>query len=154
MSDTQPAASTAPQEPPVDLHRPAEPAGSAPASAVPAPADADLPALLESLLFVAPSPIALVRLAQALGVTEEAVEDGLARLSAGQREGRRGLHLLRKGDRVHLTSAPEAAPYIERLLGLDLNTKLSQAALEALAVIAYRQPLDACRNRGDPRRQL
>mgnify|MGYP006331084773 CR=1 FL=1 len=45
-----------------------------------------------------------------------------------QRLSDRGLRVLRKGDRVHLTTAPQAAPHIERFLGLDLSTKLSQAA--------------------------
>ena len=55
------------------------------------------------------------------------------------------MRLLRKADRVHLTTAPESATYIERFLGLDLSSRLSTAALETLAVIAYRQPL----TRGD-----
>jgi segregation and condensation protein B len=49
--------------------------------------------------------------------------------------------LQRKGDRVQLASAPEAAPYIERFLGLDLTARLSPAALEVLAIVAYRQPI-------------
>jgi segregation and condensation protein B len=105
------------------------------------PSQAELPALLESLLFVAPSPIPISRLAQVLGATEESVETALTQIAEGYVEGNRGLRLLRKGDRVHLTTAPQAAPHIERLLGLDLSAKLSQAALETLAVIAYRQPL-------------
>jgi segregation and condensation protein B len=112
-----------------------------PASPAPGPTDADLVALLESLLFVAPSPTPVDRLAQVLATSKEAVVAALARLAETYDEERRGLRLLRKGDRVHLTSAPEAAAYIERFLGLDLSTRLSQAALETLAVIAYRQPL-------------
>ena len=96
---------------------------------------------MESLLFVAPSPIPVSRLAQVLGVAEEPVETALTQIAEGYVAGDRGLRLLRKGDRVHLTTAPQAAPHIERFLGLDLSAKLSQAALEALAVIAYRQPL-------------
>jgi len=42
---------------------------------------------------------------------------------------------------VQITSAPAVSPFIERFLGLDLSTRLSPAAMEALAVIAYRQPL-------------
>jgi segregation and condensation protein B len=118
-----------------------EAAGETLASPAQGPAEADLPAVLESLLFVAPSPTPVARLAQVLAATQEAVEAALARLAAMYVEDRRGLRLLRKGDRVHLTSAPEAAAYIERFLGLDLSTRLSQAALETLAVIAYRQPL-------------
>jgi segregation and condensation protein B len=47
----------------------------------------------------------------------------------------------RLGERVQLVSAPEAAAAIERFLGLDLTTKLSPAALETLAIIAYKQPV-------------
>ena len=125
-----------------ELTRPPAEAGSTqPATAPDAVAVADLPTLLESLLFVAPTPTPVARLAQVLGLTEELLEPALAQLAAGYVDARRGLRLLRKGDRVHLTTAPEAAPHIERFLGLDLSSKLSPAALETLAVIAYRQPL-------------
>ena len=75
------------------------------------------------------------------GWPRQSVETALTQLAEGYVQEDRGLRVLRKGDRVHLTTAPQAAPHIERFLGLDLSTKLSQAALEALAVIAYRQPL-------------
>lgn len=125
-----------------ELTLPPADAGSAqPAAAPDVVAAADLPTLLESLLFVAPAPTPVARLAQVLGLTEELLEPVLAQLAAGYVDARRGLRLLRKGDRVHLTTAPEAALHIERFLGLDLSSKLSPAALETLAVIAYRQPL-------------
>ncbi len=102
---------------------------------------AALPILLESLLFVASEPVPVARLTQHLEVSQEAVEIALADLSVVYKTGQRGIRLQRKGDRVQLTSAPEAASYIERFLGLDLSSKLSPAALEALSVIAYKQPL-------------
>jgi segregation and condensation protein B len=105
------------------------------------PEPAALPGLLESLLFVATAPTPVVRLAQVLGTSQEAVESGLLDLKRVYETDRRGLRLLRHDDRVHLTSTPEAAPYVERFLGLELASRLSQAALETLAVIAYRQPL-------------
>ena len=52
-----------------------------------------------------------------------------------------GLALQRQGDKVQMVTAPEIAPYVERLLGLDLSSRLSPAALEVLAIIAYRQPI-------------
>lgn len=107
----------------------------------PAVDQADLPTVLESLLFIAPTPTPVARLSEILGISGEAVEATLDALACGYVEDRRGVRLLRKGDRVHLTSAPEAAPYVERFLGLDLSSKLSAAAMETLAVIAYRQPL-------------
>ncbi len=133
-----------PEVPPVVSPENAAPGADA-ALAAPSLSAAELVLLCESLLFVAPTPIPASRLAQALGVAAESVEAALATLQAGYAEQKRGLRLLRKGDRVQLTSAPEAATYIERFLGLDLNTRLSQAALETLAVIAYRQPI----TRGD-----
>ncbi len=104
-----------------------------------------LQSVVESLLFVAASPTPLARLAQVTGATEDAVLEALEQISAAYAMPGRGLRLLRKGDRVYLTTAPESSAFIERLLGLDLSSKLSTAALETLAVIAYRQPL----TRGD-----
>lgn len=100
-----------------------------------------LAALVESLLFVAPEMTPVTRLAQILETTVEAVEAALAELSETLRKNQRGIRIQRKGERVQLTSAPEAAPYIEKFLGLDLSSKLSPAALETLAVIAHRQPI-------------
>lgn len=119
-----------------DLAEPEAPAG---------PTLERLLSLIESLLFVAAEPVTLARLAQLLEVTEAQMESAIVNLAATYKSGARGVRLQRKGDRVQLTSAPEAAPYIERFLGLDLSSKLSPAALETLAVIAYRQPL----TRGD-----
>ncbi len=102
-------------------------------------------ALLEALLFVAPAPVPLARLSQVLEMSEEAVQQALDALADKYAGERRGVRVVRRADRVHLTTAPEAAAYIEKFLGLDLTTKLSTAALETLAVIAYRQPL----TRGD-----
>jgi segregation and condensation protein B len=101
--------------------------------------------LLEGVLFVAAEPVQVARLAELLDVSQEAVDIALADMSVACRTQRRGIRLLRKGDRVQLTSAPEATPYVERFLNLDLTSRLSPAALETLAVIAYRQPL----TRGD-----
>lgn len=115
----------------------------APSAAPPAtaPAQAQLPMLVESLLFVAAEPMPVVRLAQILGVSQEAIEIALADLGVACKSGGRGIRLQRKGDRVQLTTAPEAAPYVEQFLGLDVSSKLSPAALETLSVIAYKQPL-------------
>lgn len=117
------------------------PTAEQPTAPAPAVDAADLPTILESLLFIASTPTPVARLSQVLGFTAETIETVLDALARSFVDERRGVRLLRKGDRVHLTSAPEAAPHIERFLGLDLSSKLSAAALETLAVIAYRQPL-------------
>ncbi|MCX7682826.1 MAG: SMC-Scp complex subunit ScpB [Anaerolineae bacterium] len=96
-------------------------------------------AKIESLLLVAEGPVSIARLAEALETTPACVEQALANLEAAYAS--RGLRLQRAGERVQLTTAPEAAPYVERFLGLTVRTRLSQAALETLAIIAYRQPI-------------
>lgn len=98
-----------------------------------------LAGLVESLLFVAPDPVQLTALADALEEPLERIEEALAHLADLQHD--RGVQVQRARDRVQLVSSPEAAPYIERFLGLDLVVKLSPAALETLAIIAYRQPV-------------
>ncbi|CUS05503.2 Segregation and condensation protein B [Candidatus Promineifilum breve] len=95
--------------------------------------------LLESLLFVASGPVSPARLATALDMTPAAVGELLRALEADY--ARRGLRLQRSGGGlVQLTTAPEAGAAIERFLGLEVTTRLSQAALEVLAIVAYMQP--------------
>jgi segregation and condensation protein B len=98
-----------------------------------------LTARVESLLFVADSPVSVGRLAEALGVTTGQVDRALAGLGATYAD--RGLRLQRFGSRVQLVTAPEAAECVERFLGLETRLRLSQAALETLSIIAYRQPI-------------
>lgn len=100
---------------------------------------AEMAILVESLLFVAPEPVKTSILADALEESAERIEETLAELMARQAD--RGVRLQRQGERVQLVTAPEATAAIERFLGLDLTTKLSPAALETLAIIAYKQPV-------------
>ena len=102
-----------------------------------------LTARLEALLFVAPGSVTPAQLASALDLPPTEVEAGLKELEASYTgaEARRGLRLQRHHGRVQLTSAPEASFWIERFLGLDATTRLSRAALETLAIIAYREPI-------------
>ena len=95
--------------------------------------------MIEALLFVAPGPTSVHNLAQALDREEAEVAAVLQ--SWFQEQDQRGIRLQQMGARFQLVSAPEAAPYIERLLGLQYSPRLSAAALETLAITAYRQPV-------------
>ncbi|MEA3337225.1 MAG: SMC-Scp complex subunit ScpB [Chloroflexota bacterium] len=103
------------------------------------PALEERAALIEALLYVAPGPVTVENLAAALEVNGNQVEEALQLLSGAQEN--RGLQIQRIGSRVQLVTSPDAAVYIERFLGLDLRTRLSPAAMETLAIIAYRQPV-------------
>lgn len=93
---------------------------------------------LESLLFVASDATPISRLAQALGETPRMVERLLYDLQEQYEE--RGIRLQWTDDGVQLTSAPESAEIIETFLGLEYNTRLSPAAVEVLAIVAFLQP--------------
>ena len=94
---------------------------------------------VESLVFVSDGAIEIESLARALEQETEIVEQALAALA--QEYQTRGFRLQRTRDRVQLVSAPEAAPFIQKFLGLDTGARLSPAALETLAIIAYQQPI-------------
>lgn len=96
--------------------------------------------LVESLLFVADEPVQVDRLASVLQVGLDQVEAALGELSQDC-EQHRGVRLQFKGQRVQMVTAPEATEYIRRFLGLELTSRLSSAALETLAIVAYRQPV-------------
>ena len=100
-----------------------------------------LPSLLEALLFVADHPIDVPYLSRAVDVSQARVERALDELAEALRDSGRGVRVQRGPAGVQLTSAPEAANFIERFLGLEANRRLSTAALETLAIIAYRQPI-------------
>ena len=102
-------------------------------------ADLALPALLEALLFVADGPQSLPRLASVTGASSAAVQAALLELQ--EHYATRGLRLQRTRDQVQLTTAPAATPILELLLGVGGRQRLSQAALETLAIVAYRQPV-------------
>ncbi len=117
----------------VSAHTPSEP------QLVTAPVTLPTRQLIESLLFVAGEPITVVQLARTLQVPADTVETALVQLADEYHE--RGIRLQRHGDTIQMVSAPEAALTIAHFLGVQATTRLSPAALEVLAIIAYRQPL-------------
>ncbi len=96
------------------------------------------PALVEALLFVAERPLHRREIANLAGVDRATVDACLGDLELEL--ARRGIRLLVDGDRVELATAPEASALVARYLGVDA-LRLSAAALETLAIVAYRQPI-------------
>jgi segregation and condensation protein B len=101
----------------------------------------NLSAQIEGLLFVSSGLVSLSQLAKVLGVSENVIASTLNDLDAHYKNAGRGLRLMRVKSRVQLTTAPEISDSIEKFLDLDTTTTLSQAALETLAIIAYKQPI-------------
>lgn len=100
---------------------------------------ARLGARVEALLFVAPAEVGIHQLASALEVTPREVEQALEWLES--RYDKRGLQIQRSNRTIQLTTAPKYAGDIERFLELEETSRLSRAALEVLAIIAYQQPV-------------
>ena len=107
--------------------------------AAPGPGAAELSvAQLEALLFVAERPLGRREIATLAGVDGETVDARLGDLEVVLRE--RGIRVLASGERVQLATAPEAGTLIARYVGIE-GVRLSPAALETLAIVAYRQPV-------------
>lgn len=106
-------------------------------------ANPQLIAQLEALLFVTPAAVTIAQLAAALEVTPRYVELGLEYLRARyqQETAPSGIRLQEHHGRYQLTTAPEHSAVVERFMGLDITSRLSHAALETLAIIAYQQPV-------------
>src|SRR3954452_4657381 len=95
-------------------------------------------AALEALLFVAEKPLSRRDIASLAGTDRATVDARLGDLEVSLRE--RGIRLLVDGDRVELATAPEGGALVARYVGADA-VRLSPAALETLAIVAYRQPV-------------
>jgi segregation and condensation protein B len=98
----------------------------------------DLGAFVEALLFIAERPLARQEIARLAGVDAATVTARLGELREALDS--RGLRLVETGYRVELATSPEAAALIARYVGHDAG-RLSPAALETLAIVAYRQPV-------------
>ncbi len=93
------------------------------------------------LMLTSREGLSLLRLAQACNTTQKLIEEALALLQADLRGLGLPVELARSGDAVKWMSGPESFAYLQRLRGVKKLEKLSPAALETLAVIAYRQPV-------------
>ena len=103
----------------------------------------DLAQALEAILFSSNRALRVRELQQATESGAKDVQSALVELQdalAG-----RGLMLQRQGDQVQLVTRPEVASYVRRALRPEVTGKLSPAAYETLAIVAYQQPVTKSR---------
>ena len=103
--------------------------------------DTEIATAIESVLFVSGRPLDRAELRKLLDIDDERLARGLQVLEYALESQGRGIRLQRLGTQVQLVTAPENARYVAALLGLPMTAKLTTAAMETLAVIAYRQPV-------------
>nr|WP_093342361.1 SMC-Scp complex subunit ScpB [Pseudonocardia ammonioxydans] len=107
--------------------------------------DTELELALEALLLVVDSPIDEASLASTLDQTPSRIRQTLNRMSLAYTADRRGIDLRRAGGGWRFYTRDRYAPYVEKLLLDGQRARLTRAALETLAVVAYRQPVTRAR---------
>lgn len=103
----------------------------------------NLPSTIEAILFSSNRALRVKELQQATDAGRDAIEDALETLR-NVLEGR-GVMLMRHHDEVHLATRPEFASAVRRALRPEVSGKLSPAAYETLAIVAYQQPVPRSR---------
>ena len=99
--------------------------------------------IVEAILFASDAPLSPGEIARAdEALDEDRVEAALAVLKAEYDEDGRSFELREVADGVQLMTRPEFAPYLERFDTVPRSSRLSGPALEALAIVAYRQPIN------------
>ncbi|MEK7178133.1 MAG: SMC-Scp complex subunit ScpB [Patescibacteria group bacterium] len=97
--------------------------------------------IIESLLFTSGHPLSQKKMAEILGILESDVEKSLKELAVDYEQNSRGLRLVFFDNKVQLVIAPESKEAMEKLVKSEFEEELSQAALETLAIVAYRGPV-------------
>lgn len=97
--------------------------------------------IFESLLFVSGEPIKLKDLALMIEGSEDFTKDILMELMLKYEDEERGIRLISINNEYQLVTKPKNSNYVQKLLKTNIRQSLSQAALETLAIVSYRQPI-------------
>lgn len=103
--------------------------------------DDELARALEAVVLVAVEPVTAGLLAELVEEPVDRVEAACERLAGGYRDEGRGFVLVRVAGGWRYQTHPDLAAYVERFANRDVSHRLSTAALETLAIVAYRQPV-------------
>ena len=96
---------------------------------------------IEGILFAAGEPVKAAKLAVVLDVSFEEVQNAVKELKEEYDRDKRGFNIIEILEGYQICSRPEYYTYIQEILGEQRNQPLSNAAMEALAIIAYKQPI-------------
>ncbi len=97
--------------------------------------------IIESLLFVSGEPLTLKQIASIIKLSSKRTKDLLKNMAIKYGQKSRGIKILNNDDKYSLVTKTENSYYVEKLLGNNSRQSLSQASLETLAIIAYKQPI-------------
>lgn len=96
---------------------------------------------IEALIFASFEPVTIRTMAEALDLQEHTVRQIVLDLVEEYRRAKRGIQIVETAGGFVFLTHPDCAPYVERLQRTPRSAPLSQAALETMAIIAYRQPI-------------
>lgn len=96
---------------------------------------------LEAMLFVSDEPVPSVVLAQGLDVDRREVDELCEEIARTYEQREAGIELRMIAGGWRLTTHPDAAPFVERFVLSSRHARLTKAALETLAIVAYKQPV-------------
>lgn len=97
--------------------------------------------LAEALLFLSEEPLKIDKIASVLNLPVEEAQNVLEELKEEMQSPERGLQILEVAGGFQMGTKPKLAPYLDQAFSEDVSSNLSNAALEALAIIAYKQPV-------------
>jgi segregation and condensation protein B len=98
-------------------------------------------AILESLLFSTHHPLTTQRLTDLLGAKAGVIRKAIKDLNKGYEETNRSFRIEQVAGGYQMLTLPEYGEYLQKLLQKEADAKLTKAALETLAIIAYKQPI-------------
>ncbi len=101
----------------------------------------NISAAIEAILFSNGASVEKTKIAQALEISSDEVDEHITALIDDYTNANRGITIIRLGNSYQMVSCKEYAPQVRTVMDLRRNTPLSQAALEVLAVVAYNQPV-------------
>lgn len=102
----------------------------------------DFKAIIEGLLFASGDEgVTVLQMAKVLEIDQQEIKQLLKELKEDYESQNRGMIIMQSHDIYHLTTRPEHSSYYQKLIETPHSNKLSQAALETLAIIAYKQPI-------------
>lgn len=98
-------------------------------------------AAIEALIFAASEPLGSKTIAEIIVIDEHTVKQLVGDLIEDYHQSKKGIQIEEVGNGYRFCTHPECASYVEKLQKVPRNVGLSQAAIETLAIIAYKQPV-------------
>ncbi len=97
--------------------------------------------IMEALIFASSEPISIKVMAEIIGVNDHTLKQMVDDLIEDYQKKGGGIHIIEVANGYQFATNSEFSPYVEKLQKLPRNIGLSQAAIETLAIIAYKQPI-------------